>query len=63
MSKSKDKTGGAPSDGAAQDAQSVVEAPDMKQAQAIDVLAVDEHAGKPGSYVFDPETSKRTKAA
>lgn len=32
------------------------------QAQAVDVLAVDEHAGKPGSYVFDPGTGKRSKA-
>lgn len=32
------------------------------QAQAVEVLAVDEHAGKPGSYVFDPATGKRSKA-
>jgi hypothetical protein len=33
-----------------------------KQAEAIDVLAIDEHAGKPGSYLFDPATGKRSKA-
>jgi hypothetical protein len=39
------------------------ELPATTQPQAIDVLATDEHAGKPGSYVFDPATGQRTKVA
>lgn len=67
MNKPKDKTGTSQSDVSAQDVQLVAvttaKTPATPQATAVDVLALDEHAGKPGSYVFDPETGKRTKAA
>jgi len=43
----------------ASDAQAEAQA--NTQAQAVDVLAIDEHAGQPGSYVFDPATGKRSK--
>lgn len=45
----------------AEDAQAA--AAEVKQVQAVDVLAIDKHAGKPGSYVFDPATGKRSAAA
>lgn len=28
--------------------------------EAIDAILHDEHAGKGGSYIYDPETGKRT---
>ncbi|WP_395008645.1 hypothetical protein [Undibacterium sp.] len=42
--------------------QPLLETPAAKQAKATDVLARDEHAGKPGSYVFDPATGQRKAA-
>lgn len=30
--------------------------------EAVHVLAIDEHAGKGGSYIFNSETGKRTAA-
>lgn len=40
----------------------LVEKVTAEQVQAADVLAVDEHAGKGGSFIFDPGTGKRTAA-
>lgn len=66
MNKPKDRAGTSQSDVSAQDAQVAVitaETPAPKQVTAVDVLALDKHAGKPGSYVFDPETGERSEAA
>lgn len=37
-----------------------IQADQAAAAAAADVLASDEHAGKGGSYVFDPANGKRT---
>ena len=40
----------------------VLDKPNIKVKSSIEVITTDEHAGKAGSYLFDPATGKRTLA-
>lgn len=38
------------------------EASTVTQDELVQLIATDEHAGKGGSYTYDPKTNQRTKA-